>query len=381
MGFLKILRLAIILYLFFLWGCGSSGIRINKTDQQDLYPMFGKTPSREFYNPVTIKDSVRLLWEAEANGSFPQSSITYMGDNLFINDLSGRIFCYNITDGKIIGQLKHKNPVYTTPVLNRYTLFYVETLTGDDKSVLRLYNFYESRYLAEKEIRGRVMTEMLLLGQNLFFVTEKGLLYKFSHLGDQYWMQELNATVRSSPVSDGRLLYVATDKREILVLDPETGDIIRRYPVGSIISSGLTLSGNSILAGGRDGILYSVNKNNGLVNWTYNSGSSINAIPVVSEDRVYIVNLGGDIISINLENGNQHWLTPTDGVLNVTPLLTDNYLIIPDLSNRILFTDIKNGERKQIIELPNRAKLSPVLYRNMLFIGFDRGVIRAYEFI
>jgi hypothetical protein len=30
--------------------------------------------------------------------------------------------------------------------------------------------------------------------------------------------------------------------------------------------------------------------------------------------------------------------------------------------------------------LPNRAKLSPVITENMMIIGFDRGVLRAYEF-
>jgi outer membrane protein assembly factor BamB len=380
-GFLKKYIIFAVTAILMFSGCNTSSIKLNRYDDRQVYSMYGKTPARDFFNPVDLKDSVNLLWEAEANGSFTQTSVIYVGEHLFINDLSGRIFCYNIYTGKTIGQLKHKNPIFTSPVINKYNIIYIESMNTEDKSVLRVYNLLESKAFAEREFKGRVLTEMLMVDQEIYFTTEKGLLYKFSVSGEQIWMTELKANVRTSPVYDGKYIYVATDNGEILVLEASAGKIINRFSTGSIISSGLTLRDNTILAGGRDGMLYSINKNNGQINWKYNSGSSINAVPVVSGSRVYIVNLGGAIISLNSATGDEYWRTDTEGVLNVTPLLTNNYLIIPDLSNRIIFTDIKDGKVIRTIDLPNRAKLSPVLRDNILIIGFDRGVLRAYEFM
>jgi outer membrane protein assembly factor BamB len=381
MGFLKKLLFTLPMFVFLI-GCSTSNIKIIKSSgSMDTYPMFGKVPSREFYVPIIMGDSLDILWEAEAHGSFTQSSVTYLGDNLFINDLSGRIFCYDINTGKRLGQLKHKNPIYTTPVISKYNLIYIESMRGEDKSFVRVFNLIENKRLNEKEIEGRVRSEMLMLGQEFYFVTDKGLLYKFSHIGDQYWMVDLGSNVRSSPVSDGENLFIAADNGEILVVSTSDGEILRRIEAGNIISSGLTVSGSSIIAGERDGTVYSINKKDGEVNWTYKSGSSVAAVPVISNGTVYIVNLGGNIIALDLATGSELWLTSTDGVLNVTPLLTDNYLIIPDLSDRILFIDIKDGKQRKVIELPNRAKLSPVIHKNILIIGYDRGVIRAYEII
>jgi outer membrane protein assembly factor BamB len=381
MGFLKKLLIFFALLILVFCGCSTTGIKIIKSDQQNIHSMFGKVPAREFYSPVQMSDSLKLLWESEANGSFTQSSVTYFGDNLFVNDLSGRIYCFDVNNGKVLGQLRHKNPIYTTPLVNRYYLFYIESFSSEDKSILRVFHLLESRSIAEKEIRGRVRSEMLMIERDVYFVTDRGILYKFNPMGEQIWMVELRSNIRSSPVSDGKVIYIGTDQGEILVIEPSEGKVMRKFMVGSIISSGLTLTGDHLLFGMRNGDVYSINKDEGKVNWKYESGSSVNAVPVATNEKVYIVNLGGDIISLDLMSGKEYWRTITDGVLNVTPLLTDNYLIIPDLSNRILFTDIKDGRERKTIELPNRAKLSPVIYNNLLIIGFDRGVIRAYEII
>jgi outer membrane protein assembly factor BamB len=380
MGLLRI-KMLVIPLLFLFIGCGTSGIKLSRAVEMELYPMFGKVPAREFYVPVQMSDSLRQIWEAQANGSFSTTSVTYYGENLFINDLSGRIVSFNLYSGKSAGQLKHKNPIFTTPVVSTHNLVYLESFSSEDKSILRIYNFITSKFTAEKELRGRVKTEILALGEDFFFITEKGLLYKYNAIGHETWMTDLKTTVRSGPVSDNVNLYVAADNGDIHTINLSDGKIIRTLNVGQIISSGLTIAGSTLFAGSRDGKLYAVDIRNNKVKWEYNSGSSILAVPVAARERIYTVNLGGDIISLDINSGEELWKTSTEGLLNSTPLLTENYLIVPDIANRLLFIDNSDGKEKKVIELPNRAKLSPVIYNNILIIGFDRGVIRAYEIL
>jgi eukaryotic-like serine/threonine-protein kinase len=380
MGFL--IRKLIFLPLILLIGCSASGIKLGGTPgKPEVYPMFGKTFEREFFTSVTINDSLSLKWEAETNGSFPQSSVTYYGNNIFVNDLSGRVYCFDLQTGKIKGQIKHKGPVFTTPQIYKHTLIYAETIMDQDKSIFRIFNFIDGRTLADKEISGRVMTEMLMIENNIYFITERGLLYKFNQIGEQLWIKDIKESVHSSPVSDGKVIFISTDKGDILALDAEDGKILYRKKMGSAITSGMTVYKQNLFFGNVRGVLFSVNKNDGEINWQFNSGFKITATPVIKNDEIFIVNLAGNIHSVNASSGKENWKDSTGGVLNSTPLLAENTLIIPDLKNRILFSDTKNGKIKKILDLPNRAKLSPVITDNILIIGFDRGVMRAYEIL
>ncbi|MCL6495545.1 MAG: hypothetical protein K6T54_12300, partial [Ignavibacterium sp.] len=69
------------------------------------------------------------------------------------------------------------------------------------------------------------------------------------------------------------------------------------------------------------------------------------------------------------------------GYFNSTPVITNNHLIVPNLFKSVFIIDKQNGEVIQEIELDNRAKLSPVIVNNKLIIGYDEGVIAAYEFV
>ena len=85
--------------------------------------------------------------------------------------------------------------------------------------------------------------------------------------------------------------------------------------------------------------------------------------------------------SINKKTGKQNWHTDFNSVLNSTPLVTNNKIILPDVLFAFHLLNRTDGRLIKSIALEGRAKLSPVYYRNLLFIGFDAGIIRAYEFI
>jgi eukaryotic-like serine/threonine-protein kinase len=380
MGLLMVRQLLIVSIFLSFAGCSSSVIKITGSpDKGGLYPMFGKVPSRNFHTPVDLPDTFNLKWEAETNGGFSNSSITYSGNYIFINDLSGRVYCFELKSGKLRGQLKHKGPVYTTPVINNYKVIYIETLPDEDRSVLRVYNFLEGRQIAEKEVNGRVKTEMVMVGNEIYFATEKGSFYKFSHIGDQYWVKETGMSVSSSPAADSSNIFIPGDNGDIRCYSLSNGEEIWKRNFGTAISSGITISGQDLFGADRNGSLYSVSKD-GSLNWKVDCGARITALPLVKNDRLYVVTLAGAVYSINRKTGKIIWSQKTSGVFNTTPAITNNYLVIPDVANRIVFIDLEDGNEKNIIELPNRAKLSPVITENMMIIGFDRGVLRAYEF-
>ena len=101
--------------------------------------------------------------------------------------------------------------------------------------------------------------------------------------------------------------------------------------------------------------------------------------PAVHDDEVIIGNLGGELFSLNKSNGKLNWKASTDGVLNATPLLSKNLIFLPDFNERLHLVNIKNGNIEKTYEFEGRTKLTPVYYFNLLFIGYDNGILRAYE--
>ena len=95
MGLLKY-KIFILLVIVLISGCARSVIKYATKLDENPYKMYGKNPSRAFFSAESISDSLILKWETEANGSFPNSSVSVYDDLVFINDLSGRIFCYQI---------------------------------------------------------------------------------------------------------------------------------------------------------------------------------------------------------------------------------------------------------------------------------------------
>lgn len=85
---------------------------------------------------------------------------------------------------------------------------------------------------------------------------------------------------------------------------------------------------------------------------------------------------------LNQVNGKLIWKENFNGaVFNSTPLVTNNRLIISDLFKSVLILDKTNGEIKKELMLDNRAKLTPAIRHNILFIGYDSGIVRAYEIL
>jgi outer membrane protein assembly factor BamB len=102
--------------------------------------------------------------------------------------------------------------------------------------------------------------------------------------------------------------------------------------------------------------------------------------PSVNDDEIYFGNLKGDLFCLEKNTGRLIWKTSTGGVLKATPYASENFLVVPDLNKKFYFVNKDNGEITRTYSVDGRNKLSPVIFRNILFIGYDRGELQAYEF-
>lgn len=381
MGFLKnkILLFALLLSLA---GCARSIIKYTAKTDEAPYTMFGKIPSREFYVPEFLSDSLILKWESEMYGSFPNSSVSIYEDMVFINDLSGRIFCYNIETGKQIGKLKYSSgAVYSTPIPFRNIVVFPVAQEKDNYTELVYYNFQSGEETELIEIPGRVLTNLLVAEDDIIFTTEIGSAYRYSILGKQKWETNTWVPTRSDPALFDNLLLFGNDFGEIIALDVSTGDSVYVREIGGSFFCGLTISDSIIYCGNENGNLYAINLQDGEIIWQLHTGARISMTPAADSENIYVGNLAGCFYSVSKNSGEVNWKTCLSGIFNSTPLVSENIIVLPDVLFSIHLLNKANGERLKTINLEGRAKLSPVYFRDLLFIGFDDGILRAYEFV
>ncbi|MCW9065401.1 MAG: PQQ-binding-like beta-propeller repeat protein [Ignavibacteriaceae bacterium] len=378
----KIILLLILLFITILiTGCARSVIKYSVKLDENPFKMFGKNSAREFYIPTTISDSLVLKWENEMYGSFLNSSVSVYSDLVFINDLSGRIFCYQFDTGNEIGKLKYgTGSVYSTPIPYKNKIIFPVAIENENVTELVYYDYNDGKELNNIELPGRVLTQMIADSNNIYFTTEIGAAYKFTSRGRKIWETHTRVPTRSSPALKNNLLIFGNDKGEIIALDSENGDSVYAKKIGGAFFSGLTISDSLIYVGNNNGNLYALALSSGEIIWQFDSGARIFMNPAVDDKNVFIGNLEGMFYSINKADGKQNWKINFTGLLDATPLITDNIIILPDIIFALHLIDKNDGRVIKSISLEGRAKLTPVIHDSTLFIGFDDGVIRAYEF-
>ncbi len=371
---------SLLVIVILLYGCTPSSIKLDTKKGASSYTMFGKTGSREFYIPVSVGETILLKWESEINGSFPNSSVTSYDNYIFVNDLSGRVYCFDASNGKVIGALKHSGAVYTTPVIDENNIIFAAAEDDESKSWLYYYNFSIAKMLHEKEISGRVMTEIIKTDIAIFFNTEDGKVFCYDLLGEKVWEYDTKTKTHSSPALGNDIIVFGNDDGEILGINAKLGTLLYKEKIGESFFCGSAVDDSTVYIGNENGNVYALELSTGKIKWKFETGARITMVPVYNKTHIIIGNLKGELYSINKETGRLNWRTNTKGVLNASPLLTENIIILPDLNECYHFVDVKTGEIKNTYLLEGRGKLTPVIFNEVLYIGYDNGIIRAYEF-
>jgi outer membrane protein assembly factor BamB len=376
----------VILILFYVSLCLLSGcakdiiIRDSKSDSLS-YSMYGQNPQRNFHIPITITDSIKLLWQNEIHGSFLSSSVIAFDKYVFVSDKSGRVYAFNVENGKENGYLNYKGFVPASCVLNQFKLVLPICKPKENKSIIHIYNTHLGKELSSVEIEGIVSGDILNLDDGFILVTEQGKVFKIGLNASTIWEYDNEKFIHSSPSANKKVIIFGDDKGYITGISTNKGELIYKKQFKARFESGFTVSGDTAFAGDLIGNVYAIDINSGSLFWKFSASGKITTFPVMDNQFIYIGNLNGNIYKIRKADGKLLWQLKTGGLINTTPILFDNRLIQPDLDNKIYFINTVTGTITKLMETENRPVLTPVYFNNKLFLGTDYGQIFAYEFV
>ncbi len=381
MGFLKKFYSIIFLLFFFFDGCLPSIIKLEVKPDKNPYTMFGKIPSRDFYMPIIIGDSLKEKWEKDINGGLTNSSVTIYDSYVFINDLSGWVSCLDLNTGKQLGQLKDKGAIFSSPVIENNILIFPIALNNENYSLLNFYNYRTGEPVFEIKINDKILSEFIKTDDGIIFNTLGGKVFKYNFNGSKVWEVDTKVTSHCSPAMNNNTVIFGNDNGEVLALNAYNGNQVFKKKIGYIFTNNVSISDSTAFLGDKNGQLFAVDLRSGNVKWKVETGTEIISAPVFNDENVFIGNLGGKFFAINKVSGKIIWQTELNGVVNATPILTKNFLIVPNLAGELDFVEPLTGKITKRFILPAHVRLSPLYYKNILFIGYDNGMIGAYEIV
>lgn len=309
----------------------------------------------------------KIMWRNEnVTGA---STIAISNNRLFVGNLTGQLYCINLTTGEEVWSKKlEKYPAWhgiaSSPLIYNDTVYittfsngtlYALNFTGNE-----LWNFTTgekvSHYTSPSAHNGKI-----------FFAgnkSEKPALYCLNDSGSELWNYTVESSITNTPAVKNEKVFFATENR-FYAVDSDGTELWNITFNGSMSTAALAYG--NIYIGSKEGVLYCMNQSTGNVIWSFTANGEIDSSPAVTSKTVYFgTNTpNGTVYALNTFNGNLLWdysLNPPQGeYYNImsSPYVVGNKLFTgSDDGNVYCFGDLWKGEvelnpARDIIELKN----------------------------
>lgn len=235
----------------------------------------------------------------------------------------------------VMGGHYHRNLLYDcdgiADVLNRSNMRGNDTING-----YSIITVTDSIRFHEKRI-GQVMQQWLSLpfGKKEYGVSDASLRPDFS-VNKAYkqvkrvWHKNLRGGIYSTPVTDGKSLFVGDDV----------------------------------------GVMYSIDQKTGATNWTFDTGMRIVGSPAVSDGVVVFGSTNYNIYGLDAKTGEELWHVATNQAVMGAATIHEGIAYIGGGDGRMFAIDIHTGKVKwSFDELKNYVLTRPLVYEDKLYFG------------
>ena len=241
----------------------------------------------------------------------------------------------------VMGGHYHRNLLFDcdgiADVLNRSNLRDKDATNGYSIiCVTDSIRFYERRLGAEAiEQKGEEVWLCLPYGKKEYGPSNESLRPDFS-VNKEYknvqrvWHKALKGGIYSTPVTDGKSLFIGDDV----------------------------------------GVMYSLDKKTGKTNWTFNTGMRIVGSPAVSDGVVVFGSANYSIYGLDAKTGKELWHMTTQQAVMGAATIYEGVAYIGGGDGKMYAIDIHSGKVKWAFdELKNYVLTRPLVYNNKLYFG------------
>lgn len=191
------------------------------------------------------------------------------------------------------------------------------------------------------DAKGRYIAGAVMVGNLILAPSVDDTLYALDQNGRVQWKFTAKNDLWASPVSDGKVVYLA----------------------------------------GMDRMLYAVRLSDGTQIWSTDLGAAILSAPALGSNGViYAATLDKKVIAVEASGGSIVWSADTEGALWSSPVFKDGAVFIGDVAKKFYAFDAKSGAALWKLELPGGIFGAAALIPNGLVVVTDTGDVTALSF-
>ena len=247
----------------------------------------------------------KVLWKAILP-AFVSKKMVIDGGFVYALDSAGNLACIELSTGekKWIRKLDNSAEVDIREVrglsLSAGNVYVgnvgtVEVFEANTGRKLGKYNV--SKYVGKF---GAIIGDISFTSNSIVFARHDGWI--FSESLDNYsknrWKHRLPSQI-SSVVSEGNLIYVGTTRGKLYSIDLNTGKLFWEREIGSAIG-GIFVGLKDVYANTYDGLIMSLRRENGALNWSDNLNGLILTSPFVHNKQIFFTTTLGNIYGFKM---------------------------------------------------------------------------------
>ena len=176
-----------------------------------------------------------------------------------------------------------------------------------DFSVNKAYK--QVKRVWHKSLRGGIYSTPVTDGKSLFVGDDVGVMYSIDQkTGATNWTFDTGMRIVGSPaVSDGVVVFGSTNYN-IYGLDAKTGEALWHVATNQAVMGAATIYEGIAYIGGGDGRMFAIDIHTGKVKWTFDELKNyVLTRPLVYEDKLYFGTWDTHFYSLNLADGSLVW--------------------------------------------------------------------------
>lgn len=190
------------------------------------------------------------------------------------------------------------------------------------------------------------------------------------------WSIKLGDADISSPVTDGRNVFVSSAEGSIFALSLKDGKKVWNRKVdGSVKAAPLFLNGR-LFVGARDGTMYALAASNGEVAWQYKAGDQIMRSAnwtAGAETNIVFACYDNNVYCVGWSNGDLKWKHETENFVNGTPAVAGKEVVFGGCDQYLRIVDSGAGREKFKVDVGSYIAESAAVAGDDVFVGHYGG--------
>lgn len=310
----------------------------------------------------------------------------------------GTIYALDGVTGGLRWRRSLGSPVLSTPAISGRTVYFTtwdnalhaaDAATGQERWRKDL-----GRTLGTGDYWEYYVSSPQISGGRLYVGSASGRLFAIEPVsGRTLWSFDAGARIRTTPTLAGDLVIIGTMGGEVLAID-RSGRLQWRFrTVGagqdfafktndtrSVVTQPV-VTGNTVIAGGRDGNIYGIDLATGKARWnaTQDGGSWILGL-AADQSKVYVGGGSAFVMQgLDTATGKEIWRTPTANAMFGGIAKAGNVLVSNGINGMIAGFDTATGARQWRFAMPATTFASPLIADGVIYTGADDGSVFALD--